>query len=47
MFWIGVYPGLTQPMLTYVVEAIRDFVQRAETTGISRQNPPSVTPIVP
>jgi CDP-6-deoxy-D-xylo-4-hexulose-3-dehydrase len=26
-FWVGVYPGLTQPMLDYVIESIREFVE--------------------
>jgi CDP-4-dehydro-6-deoxyglucose reductase, E1 len=26
-FWIGVYPGLTQAMLTFVIESIKDFVR--------------------
>jgi CDP-6-deoxy-D-xylo-4-hexulose-3-dehydrase len=25
-FWIGVYPGLTNQMLDYVVDSIKDFV---------------------
>ena len=25
-FWVGVYPGLTKPMLDYVVESISDFM---------------------
>ena len=31
VFWIGVYPGLTQPMLEFMVEVIRDFVAKAKT----------------
>ena len=27
VFWIGVYPGLTRPMLDYVVETIRNFCE--------------------
>ena len=27
VFWIGVYPGLTQPMLDYVIEAMHDFAR--------------------
>ena len=27
-FWLGVYPGLTRPMLEYVVENIQEFVGR-------------------
>jgi CDP-6-deoxy-D-xylo-4-hexulose-3-dehydrase len=25
-FWVGVYPGLTQTMLDYVIESISDFM---------------------
>jgi CDP-6-deoxy-D-xylo-4-hexulose-3-dehydrase len=25
-FWVGVYPGLTKPMLDYVIESISDFM---------------------
>jgi CDP-6-deoxy-D-xylo-4-hexulose-3-dehydrase len=25
-FWVGVYPGLTTPMLDYVIESITDFM---------------------
>ena len=28
-FWVGVYPGLTPPMLDYMVESIRDFCRTA------------------
>jgi CDP-6-deoxy-D-xylo-4-hexulose-3-dehydrase len=28
VFWVGVYPGLTQPMLEFVVATMRDFVNR-------------------
>jgi CDP-6-deoxy-D-xylo-4-hexulose-3-dehydrase len=27
-FWIGVYPGMTEPMLAYMSEQIRDFCKR-------------------
>jgi len=26
-FWVGVYPGLTQPMLQYVIDSISEFVR--------------------
>jgi len=26
-FWIGVYPGLTEDMIQYIVENIRKFVK--------------------
>jgi CDP-6-deoxy-D-xylo-4-hexulose-3-dehydrase len=32
VFWIGVYPGLTKPMLDYVVESLKSVV----TTAIGR-----------
>jgi CDP-6-deoxy-D-xylo-4-hexulose-3-dehydrase len=28
-FWLGVYPGLTEPMLEYIVRELRAFVKRA------------------
>jgi CDP-6-deoxy-D-xylo-4-hexulose-3-dehydrase len=28
VFWVGVYPGLTQPMLDHIVTTIRNFVIR-------------------
>lgn len=27
-FWVGVYPGLTEPMVQFMVEKIREFVRR-------------------
>lgn len=32
-FWLGVYPGLTPPMLDYVVECLHEFVSAAERDG--------------
>ena len=29
-FWLGVYPGLSEPMLDYVLESLHDFVAGAE-----------------
>jgi len=34
VFWIGVYPGLTRPMLDYVAAAFADFA--AEATAGAR-----------
>ena len=31
VFWIGVYPGLTKPMLDYLVKVIKDFIQSPKT----------------
>lgn len=30
VFWVGVYPGLTRPMLDFVVERIAEFVSRSK-----------------
>jgi len=27
-FWVGVYPGLTEPMVQFMVDKIREFVRR-------------------
>ncbi|CAB5042861.1 MAG: lipopolysaccharide biosynthesis protein RfbH [Actinobacteria bacterium] len=27
-FWVGVYPGLTKPMLEYIAHSIREFIER-------------------
>jgi CDP-6-deoxy-D-xylo-4-hexulose-3-dehydrase len=29
-FWVGVYPGLTEPMVDYVADSIRHFVRQAD-----------------
>jgi CDP-6-deoxy-D-xylo-4-hexulose-3-dehydrase len=29
-FWVGVYPGLTEPMMDYVADAFRQFVRQAD-----------------
>jgi CDP-4-dehydro-6-deoxyglucose reductase, E1 len=29
-FWIGVYPGMTEPMLEFMIEKIRNFIQRTK-----------------
>jgi CDP-6-deoxy-D-xylo-4-hexulose-3-dehydrase len=31
-FWVGVYPGLTQAMLDYVIESISDFMSGKVTS---------------
>jgi CDP-6-deoxy-D-xylo-4-hexulose-3-dehydrase len=33
VFWLGVYPGLTRPMLDFVSDTIRDFVARVNSGG--------------
>lgn len=36
-FWVGVYPGLTEPMLDYVIESFHDFVAGSGTpVGLGR-----------
>jgi CDP-6-deoxy-D-xylo-4-hexulose-3-dehydrase len=27
-FWVGVYPGLTEPMLQYVIDSMGEFLQK-------------------
>jgi CDP-6-deoxy-D-xylo-4-hexulose-3-dehydrase len=31
VFWVGVYPGLTQPMLDYVLDSLDEFCRRANS----------------
>ncbi len=37
-FWIGVYPALTEPMLIYVADVIREFALKSEMGDGSREN---------
>ena len=30
VFWLGVFPGLTPPMIDYIAEVTREFVVRAK-----------------
>jgi len=48
VFWIGVYPGLTEPMLEFVVKTIRDFaanpktkLSELEVVGVAAQSAPA------
>jgi CDP-6-deoxy-D-xylo-4-hexulose-3-dehydrase len=41
-FWIGVYPGLTPPMLAYVLERFHEFVRQAH--GAMKITPPGYPP---
>lgn len=36
VFWIGVYPGLTQPQIEYVVDTVRSAVQREAVQSRAR-----------
>jgi CDP-6-deoxy-D-xylo-4-hexulose-3-dehydrase len=51
VFWIGVYPGLTQPMLEYIVSVIRTFVQaarkRADSSAQASQLSRTELPVLP
>jgi dTDP-4-amino-4,6-dideoxygalactose transaminase len=29
-FWVGVYPGLTEPMIDYVADTIRQFARQSD-----------------
>lgn len=35
-FWIGVYPGLTEPMIAYMVDKITTFVEQSSQVGALR-----------
>jgi CDP-6-deoxy-D-xylo-4-hexulose-3-dehydrase len=37
VFWIGVYPGLTQPMLDFVVECTANFIAQCRNRGVMAQ----------
>jgi CDP-6-deoxy-D-xylo-4-hexulose-3-dehydrase len=34
VFWIGVYPGLTKPMLDFVASAISEFTATAKSLPV-------------
>jgi CDP-4-dehydro-6-deoxyglucose reductase, E1 len=36
-FWIGVYPGLTRPMLDYVLESINEFASKGVLSDAARK----------
>src|SRR5207237_6056549 len=35
-FWIGVFPGITPPMIEYVVECFRDLVRAGPGNSVAR-----------
>ena len=39
VFWIGVYPGLTKPMLDYVVEVTTGFASNPSLHGLAKRVP--------
>jgi CDP-6-deoxy-D-xylo-4-hexulose-3-dehydrase len=36
-FWVGIYPGLTRPMLDFVAASITEFVARSNTSSLASQ----------
>jgi len=36
VFWVGVYPGLTQPMIDYLLENLRNYVTGNNQKGVSK-----------
>jgi CDP-4-dehydro-6-deoxyglucose reductase, E1 len=40
-FWVGVWPGLTEPMLDWVTESIREYCRRSDEAPL-RQSPVNV-----
>jgi CDP-6-deoxy-D-xylo-4-hexulose-3-dehydrase len=38
-FWVGVFPGLTDPMLDYVIESFHDFVRATSGRASSGHAP--------
>jgi hypothetical protein len=39
VFWIGVYPGLTKPMLDFVAEVMTSFASNPSLRGLARRVP--------
>jgi CDP-6-deoxy-D-xylo-4-hexulose-3-dehydrase len=35
LFWIGVYPGLTKPMLSYIEDVLQNFLRGCYETNCS------------
>lgn len=36
VFWVGIYPGLTQPMIDYMLENLRGYVKKNNQRGVSK-----------
>jgi CDP-6-deoxy-D-xylo-4-hexulose-3-dehydrase len=52
VFWLGVFPGLTKPMLDFVAATISEFIEKARarqlsTNGIPAENSPTCNPELP
>ncbi len=39
VFWLGVYPGLTKPMLDFVAEVMTDFASNSSLHGLAKRVP--------
>jgi CDP-6-deoxy-D-xylo-4-hexulose-3-dehydrase len=37
VFWIGVYPGLTKPMLDFVAETMTEFASNPGLHGLAKR----------
>jgi CDP-6-deoxy-D-xylo-4-hexulose-3-dehydrase len=37
VFWVGVYPGLTPPMLDFVAQTIREFIAQSKAQRGEKQ----------
>jgi CDP-6-deoxy-D-xylo-4-hexulose-3-dehydrase len=37
VFWVGVYPGLTSPMLDFVAKTITEFIAQAKARRGEKQ----------
>ena len=35
VFWVGVYPGLTEPMLDHIADACSRFIRHTKTAAAS------------
>jgi len=52
VFWLGVFPGLTKPMLDFVADSIGEFIEKAKasespTNGVPAGNSPTCKPELP
>lgn len=39
LFWLGVFPGLSEPAIDYMAESLHAAVERATTSGVSSRSP--------
>jgi CDP-6-deoxy-D-xylo-4-hexulose-3-dehydrase len=45
VFWIGVYPGLSEDHVDYTLEVLHDLARGAGTNGASAARPLSADPV--